>query len=69
MTSAHLYIKPQTKTIHVEHTHNIHVYNIRYNITKLAGQLHDFEKTSINEAVFMLRKLDSGELIRMLSLA
>ena len=67
MTSAHLYIKPQTKTIHAEHRHNI--YNIRYNITKLAGQLHDFEKTSINEAVFMLRKLDSGELIRMLSLA
>ena len=31
MTSAHLYIKPQTKTIHAEHTHNI--YNIRYNIT------------------------------------
>jgi len=43
MTSAHLYIKLQIKTIHAEHTHNI--YNIRYNITKLVGQLHDFEKT------------------------
>ena len=41
MTSAHLYIKPQTKTIHAEHTYNI--YNIRYNITSnamLAWQLH-----------------------------
>jgi len=33
MTSAHLYIKLQIKTIHAEHTHNI--YNIRYNITNL----------------------------------
>jgi len=34
MTSEHLYIKAQTKTIHAEHTHNI--YNIRYNITSNA---------------------------------
>ena len=34
MASAHLYIKPHTKTIHAERTHNI--YNIRYNITSNA---------------------------------